>query len=66
MSYKSQSIKIDKLPDRIAHLRKIAERIKLDHPEFASDDPSHAAECGGDGYRVVGPESFGSGRGPHA
>jgi hypothetical protein len=48
MNHTPRSSKIDELPDRLAHLRKIAERIKLDHPEFAADDPSRAAECGDD------------------
>ena len=34
------------LPDRIAHRRKFAERIVLDHPEFAADDPSRRARSG--------------------
>ncbi len=49
MDSKPRSIKIDGLPDRLAHLRKIAARIKLDHPEFAADDPSRATECDEDG-----------------
>ena len=32
-----------------ATARKIAARIKLDHPEFAADDPSRATECDEDG-----------------
>jgi hypothetical protein len=31
------------LPDRLAHLRKIAERIKLDQPEFAAHGPERKA-----------------------
>lgn len=38
---------IDELPDRIAHRRKIAERIALDMPEYAADDPSRKADTGG-------------------
>ena len=63
---KTRSIKIDELPDRLAHLRKIAERIKLDQPEFAADDPERNAEVPEGGYRVIGPTETGSGRGPHA
>jgi hypothetical protein len=65
MSNKMPSIKIEELPDRLAHLRKIAERIKLDQPEFAADDPSRNAEVPEGGSRVIGPTETGSGRGPH-
>ena len=44
MSNKPPTIKIDELPDRLAHLRNIAERIKLDQPESVADDPSRNAE----------------------
>ena len=67
MSNKPPIIKIDELPDRLAHLRKIAERIKLDQPEFAADDPSRAADLPEEGEcRTVSPVNTGSGRGPHA
>jgi hypothetical protein len=67
MSNKPRSIKIDELPDRLAHLRKIAERIKLDQPEFAADDPSRAGDLPEEGEcRIVSPVNTGSGRGPHA
>ena len=66
MSNKPPTIKIDELPDRLAHLRKIAERIKLDQPEFVADDPSRNAEVPEGGYRLIGPTETGSGRGPHA
>ena len=65
MSNKPPSIKIDELPDRLAHLRKIAERIKLDQPEFAAGDPTRNAEVPEGGYRMIGPTETGSGRGPH-
>ena len=57
---------IDELPDRVAHRRKIAKRLALDAPEFAADDLSRSADSPGSGYRVLGPEVTGSGRGPHA
>ena len=63
--YKSSATPIDELPDRIAHRRKIAERIALDTPEYAADDPSRRVDIPDAGYRVPGPE-VGSGRGPHA
>jgi hypothetical protein len=66
MSNRPRIIKIDGLPDRCAHLRKIAERIKLDQPEFAADDPERSAEVPEGGNRVIGPTETGSGRGPHA
>jgi hypothetical protein len=56
---------IDDLPDRIAHRRKIAERIALDSPEYAADDPSRSEPRTDSGYRVHGPDTVsGSGRGP--
>jgi hypothetical protein len=57
-------IPIDELPDRVAHRRKIANRIALDTPEYAADDPSRTADSSDSGYRVIGPQA-GSGRGPH-
>ena len=42
------------LPDRIEHRRKIAERIALDHPEFAPDDPSRVVDRPGSRYRAHG------------
>jgi hypothetical protein len=66
MTHTPRSNKIDELPDRLAHLRKIAERIKLDHPEFAADDPSRAAEIPEGECRIVSPVNTGSGRGPRA
>jgi hypothetical protein len=57
--------KIDDLPDRIAHRRKIAARIALDTPEYAADDETRSAPNTNSGYRVLGPDTFsGSGRGP--
>jgi hypothetical protein len=55
---------IDNLPDRIAHRRKIAERIALDSPEYAAGDPTRNAPATDSGYRVHGPATSGSGRGP--
>lgn len=60
-----QHPKIDNLPDRSEHLRKIALRIAMDQPEFAADDPTRNAEVPEGGYRVIGPTETGSGRGPH-
>lgn len=60
-----QHQKIDNLPDRREHLRKIASRIAMDQPEFAADDPDRNAEVPEGGYRVIGPTETGSGRGPH-
>jgi hypothetical protein len=34
----------EELPDRIAHRRKIAERLALDSPEYAADDPSRTVD----------------------
>jgi hypothetical protein len=61
----SGTIPIDELPDRIAHRRKIAHRIACDTPEYAADDPSRSADSSDSGYRVLGPQDAGSGRGPH-
>ena len=60
-----QPDRIEEMPDRLEHLRKIAKRIKLDHPEYAAEDPSRTADYPGGGYRVPGPDVTGSGRGPH-
>lgn len=60
-----QSDRIEELPDRIEHLRKIAKRLKLDHPEYAADDPTRTVDRPGSGYRVLGPDQIGSRRGPH-
>jgi hypothetical protein len=49
--------KIDELPDRIAHRRKVALRIKLDHPEYAADDPSRTVDGPGSGYRLYSGRS---------
>jgi hypothetical protein len=65
MTNKPPTIKIDELPDRLAPLRKVAERIKLDHPEFAAGDATRNAEVPDGGYRLIGPTETGSGRGPH-
>jgi hypothetical protein len=55
------------LPDRIAHRRKIAERIALDTPEYAADDPTRNVDRKDIGYRAFEPNIFsGSGRGPKA
>lgn len=62
----TQSDRIEEIPDRIEHLRKIAKRIKLDHPEYAADDPTRTVNRPGSGYRVLGPDQTGSGRGPNA
>jgi hypothetical protein len=56
---------IDEIPDRIEHRRKIALRLALDHPEYAADDPTRSADGPRNGYRLLGPEVTGSGRGPH-
>jgi hypothetical protein len=34
-------------------------------PEYAADDPTRKAKVPQVGFRQVGPEEFGSGRGPH-
>lgn len=65
MTKQVQHPKVDELPDRREHLRKIALRISMDQPEFAADDPERAADVPEGGYRVIGPTEFGSGRGPH-
>jgi hypothetical protein len=57
---------VEEMPDRLAHRRKVAERIALDTPEYAADDPSRKAKVPQVGFSQVGPELFGSGRGPHA
>jgi hypothetical protein len=62
----SGTIPIDELPDRVAHRRKIARRIARDTPEYAADHPSRSADISDSGYRVLGPQDAGSGRGPHA
>ena len=58
--------RIEELPDRQEHLRKIAKRLKLDHPEFAADDPTRSADYPGRGFRVLGSDETGSRRGPNA
>jgi hypothetical protein len=58
-------IPIDELPDRVAHRRKIAKRIACDTLGYAADDPSRRADSSHSGYRVLGPQDAGSGRGPH-
>ena len=65
MSDKPRIIKIDELPDRPAHLRKTAERIKLEHPDFAADDADRNADVPEGGYRVIGPTETGSSRRPN-
>ena len=45
----------EELPDRIAHRRKIAERLALDSPEYAADDPSRTVDRAASGYRAHGP-----------
>ncbi len=57
--------RIEELPDRQEHMRKIAKRLKLDHPQYAADDPERTVNWPGGGYRVLGPDQTGSGRGPH-
>ena len=49
-----QSNRIEELPDRQEHLRKIARRLKLDHPEYAADDPTRSVDRPGSGYRFSG------------
>jgi hypothetical protein len=66
MKKRVQHPKIEELPDRREHLKKIALRIAMDQPEFAADDPKRAADVPEGGYRVIGPTETGSGRGPHA
>jgi hypothetical protein len=67
LRYKSSATSIDELPDRIAHRRKIAERIALDAPEYAANDPTRNVDRKDTGYRALGPNMFpGSGRGPKA
>jgi hypothetical protein len=51
--------RIEELPDRQAHMRKIALRIKLDHPEYAADDPTRSADAPSGGYRLFGPDDPG-------
>lgn len=57
--------KIDELPDRIEHRRKVAKRIALDTREHEADDPTRSASYRSAGYRIVGPDRTESGRGPH-
>jgi hypothetical protein len=65
MTEQVQHAKIDDLPDRREHLKKIALRIAMEQPEFAANDPDRNAEVPEGGYRVVEPTETGSGRGPH-
>jgi hypothetical protein len=48
LATQSETTPIEELPERIAHRRKVAERIALDTPEYAADDPSRKADTGGD------------------
>ena len=57
--------RIEELPDCIEHLRKIAKRLKLDHPEYAADDPTRTVNTPGSGYREFGPNLQGLRRGRH-
>lgn len=45
-----QSDRIDEVPDRVEHLRKIAKRIKLDHPGICGG--RSIAQCGLAGLRI--------------
>jgi hypothetical protein len=57
----------EELPDRIAHRRKIAQRLTLDGREYAADDPSRSVDRASSGHSGHGPGASllsGSGRGP--
>ena len=43
--------RIEELPDRQEHMRKIALTRKLEHPEYAADDPTRTVNRPGSGYR---------------
>jgi hypothetical protein len=45
---------IEELPDRMAHRRKIADRLARYTPEYAADDPSRSAAppTAGTGYSI--------------
>ena len=61
-----KSARIDDLPDRTAHLRRIAERIALDQAPPASDHAPKEVEPPSRGYRVPGLGFHGCRRGPHS
>jgi hypothetical protein len=46
---------IEELPDRIAHRRKIAERLANDSVEYATDDPSRTIDRAGSAEPASGP-----------
>jgi hypothetical protein len=57
----------EELPDRIAHRRKIAERLALDGREYGADGPSRTVDRAGSGHSAHRPGaslSSSSGRGP--
>jgi hypothetical protein len=55
---RSDTIKIDELPDRIEHRRKIAERIARDTVEYAAGDPLRMAHGRGGLQRRCGTGLF--------
>jgi hypothetical protein len=57
--------KIDELPERRAHLARVAERLSHDTPEYAADDPKRTVPVSGGSHRVSSPAS-GAVRGPHS
>jgi hypothetical protein len=46
---------VDALPDRVAHRRKIVERLAVDAQEFAPDDPSRTVQVAGGKHPTLGP-----------
>jgi hypothetical protein len=55
---------IDELPSRREHLRKVAERLTRDTPEYAADDPKRTVQGAGGGHRANSPASGAVARGP--
>lgn len=50
--------RIEELSDRQEHMRKIALVRKLEHPEFAADDPTRSVDQPGGSYRPIGPDHY--------
>jgi len=50
--------RIEELPDRQEHMRKIALIRKLEHPEYAADDRTRAVDQPDGSYRPFGPIDY--------
>jgi hypothetical protein len=48
---RKRSPRIEEMPDRLEHMRKIALIRKLEHPEYAADDPMRRVDQRDSGYR---------------